>query len=110
MVLPAVGEVILLPFPFSDLSQAKIRPAVCIAPSGRGDWVYCQITSKSYGDPLAVKLEASDFAWGGLRHVSWAKPSRLLTVHNSVLIQSVGKLNEAGLQKVRAAIVSFLNQ
>ncbi len=50
MVTPAVGEVVLVRFPFSDLSQSKIRPAVCLADAGRGDWGLCQITSNAYGD------------------------------------------------------------
>ena len=38
MVIPAAGEVVLVPFPFSDLSQSKLRPAVCLADAGRGGW------------------------------------------------------------------------
>ena len=36
MVTPATGAVVLIPFPFSDLSQAKLRPAVVLADVGRG--------------------------------------------------------------------------
>jgi mRNA interferase MazF len=64
MVLPSAGEIVLLPFPFSDLSAAKVRPAVSLADAGRGDWVLCQITSSSYGDPFAVPLNAGDFEAG----------------------------------------------
>lgn len=50
MVTPSVGAVVLVPFPFSDLSQSKLRPAVVLAGAGRGDFVLCQITSKAYAD------------------------------------------------------------
>jgi hypothetical protein len=59
VVLPSAGEVVLVPFPFSDLSTSKVRPAVCLADAGRGDWVLCQITSSPYGDPSAVPLVAA---------------------------------------------------
>ena len=59
VVAPSAGEVVLVPFPFSDLSQSKLRPAVCLADAGRGDWVLCQITSSPYGDPWAVPLGRS---------------------------------------------------
>ena len=36
MVVPTTGAVVLVPFPFSDLSQAKLRPAVVLAHAGRG--------------------------------------------------------------------------
>ena len=64
MVTPTTGEVVLVPFPFSDLSQSKVRPAVCLADAGRGDWVLCQITSSPYGDPAAVALGRSRFCNG----------------------------------------------
>ena len=51
MVSFAVKDVVLIPFPFSDLSHAKLRPAVVLAKASKGDWVLCQITSKSYADP-----------------------------------------------------------
>ncbi len=45
MVVPSAGSVVLVPFPFSDLSQSKLRPAVVLADAGRGDWIPCQLTS-----------------------------------------------------------------
>lgn len=45
MGAPAAGSVALVPFPFSDLSRAKFRPAVVLAAIERGDLMLCQITS-----------------------------------------------------------------
>lgn len=44
------GQVVIVHFPFSDLTVSKLRPAVVLAEAGRGDWILCQINSKSYGD------------------------------------------------------------
>lgn len=60
----AAGAVVLVPFPFSDLSKTKLRPAVVLADAGRGDFVLCQVTSNAYADPLAIGIAASDFARG----------------------------------------------
>ena len=49
MVTPAIGEVVLVRFPFSDLSQSKLRPAVCLADAGRGDWVLCRLRATPMG-------------------------------------------------------------
>jgi len=65
VVAPSAGDVVLVPFPFSDLSQTKVRPAVCLADAGRGDWILCQVTNNSYGDTAAVQLDAPDFASDG---------------------------------------------
>lgn len=39
MGTPSIGSVVLVPFPFSDLSNSKKRPAVVVASAGRGDWI-----------------------------------------------------------------------
>jgi hypothetical protein len=50
----AASQVVLVHFPFSDLTASKLRPAVVLAAAGRGDWILSQITSKSYGDSGAI--------------------------------------------------------
>ena len=54
MVTPTTGAVVLVPFPFSDLSQTKLRPTVVLSDVGQGDWILCQITSNPYGDRQAI--------------------------------------------------------
>jgi mRNA interferase MazF len=44
MGTPSIGSVVLVPFPFSDLSNSKKRPALVVASADRGDWILCQIT------------------------------------------------------------------
>ena len=62
MVTPTAGAIVLVRFPFSDLSQAKLRPAVVLVDAGRGDWILCQVTSKPYGDAQAIALDDASFA------------------------------------------------
>jgi mRNA interferase MazF len=45
MVTPSVGSVVLVRFPFSDLSATKLRPAVVLAGVDRDDWILSQVTS-----------------------------------------------------------------
>ena len=68
MGTPTAGSIALVPFPFSDLSQSKRRPAVVLANAERGDWIPCQITSKSYADARAVELTDDDFEFGVAAH------------------------------------------
>lgn len=74
MVSPAVGKIVLVPFPFSDLSQSKLRPAIVLAAAGRGDWILCQVTSNPYGDPNAISITDECFNQGSLRVTSLARP------------------------------------
>lgn len=90
MVTPAAAAIVLLPFPFSDLSQAKLRSAIVIASAGRGDWILCQITSNPYGDMRAVALNDPDFAAGSLHAASYVRPGKLFTAHHSLMLTQVG--------------------
>ena len=56
MVTAQPGVVVLVRFPFSDLSSSKLRPAVVPAHAGGVDWILCQVTSNPYGDSTAVPL------------------------------------------------------
>ena len=67
MVIPKSGDVVVLPFPFSDLSESKVRPAVVLARANKSDWILCQITSNPYGDAQAIVIAQTDFESGMLR-------------------------------------------
>lgn len=108
MVTPAAGAVILVPLPFSDLSQAKLRPAVVLAEVGRGDWLLCQVTSNPYGDPHAILLEEASFAVGTLRVVSYARPGKLFTAHSSLMVAQAGTMHARPLQHIIEAIMALL--
>jgi mRNA interferase MazF len=71
----ATGAVILVQFPFSDLSETKLRPAVVLADAGRGDSILCQVTSKPYGDTRAIELDDASLGAGSLRMTSYARPA-----------------------------------
>jgi len=108
MVVPSAGSVVLVPFPFSDLSQSKLRPAVVLADAGRGDWILCQLTSSPYSDARAVKLANSDFQKGSLRVVSYARPGKLFTANQELLVSEIGVLNGKAFDRVLGAVVSVL--
>lgn len=96
MVVPSAGAVVLVPFPFSDLSQSKLRPAVVVAGASHGDWILCQLTSSPYSDTRAVKLTNSDFKKGSLRVVSYALPGKLFTANQELLVSEVALRSRQG--------------
>jgi mRNA interferase MazF len=108
MVTPTVGSVVLVPFPFSDLSEAKLRPALVLADSGRDDWILCQITSNPYADARAVELTDADFDTGSLRVTSYARPGKLFTASSSLMVSEAGNLSQATLQNIVQAVIELL--
>jgi mRNA interferase MazF len=105
---PAIGDVVLILFPYSDLSQAKRRPALVIADVGMGDFVLCQITSKSYADRLAILLLQSDFAEGGLKRESFVRIGKLFTANFSIISGGAGRLNRVKISEVLDVLVDIL--
>jgi mRNA interferase MazF len=102
------GQVVLLPFPFSDLSRTKLRPALLLAHAGRTDWIACQITSNPYADPRAVQLEAEGFSLGGLQIVSYIRPGKLFTANETLIEADAGLVNPQMLEKVRNAVITIV--
>ena len=109
MVAPSAGVVVLVPFPFSDLSQARLRPAIVLADAGRGDWILCQVTSNPYGDPRAVHLTDRSFASGSLRAESYARPGELFPASRDLMVAEVAVLTAAALQQVVDAVIAIVH-
>jgi mRNA interferase MazF len=105
----AIGNIVTLAFPYSDLQGAKKRPALILADAGRGDWVLCQITSQAFGDSHIVALHATDFSTGSLSLLSYARPLKLFTAHESLFKSNVAQLNKAKLDEVKQKLVDHLS-
>jgi len=108
VVAPAAGEIVLVPFPFSDLSQAKLWPAVVLADAGRGDWILCHRDEHPYGDPRAVRLTASNFRSGSLRAESYARPGKLFTASRDLMVAQVAVLSVDARQHRVDAVIAIL--
>jgi mRNA interferase MazF len=108
MGLFAAGEIVILPFPYSDLSPGKLRPVLLLASAGRADWIACQITSNPYIDLHAIPIAKSDFQTGGLKHLSYIRPGKLFTANESLIVANEGSLQPAVLSKVRDAVIAII--
>jgi mRNA interferase MazF len=98
---PLAGEVVVLPFPQTDLQMGKRRPALVIADATGDDLILCQITSQARSDGYSVSLTAGDFERGRLAVDSFIRANRLFTVEQSVILYSAAKVKDAKLQEVK---------
>jgi mRNA interferase MazF len=89
----AVGDVILIAFPYANFKQFKIRPAVVVANAEFDNLIVCQVTSQRATSKRAVKMDDSSFSNGTLRIVSYARPDKLFTIEQTVVQKKVAKLN-----------------
>ncbi len=102
------GAVVLVRFPFSDLSASKLRPALVLADVGRGDSVLVQVTSNPYSDSHAVELTEASFVRGSLERTSYARPGKLFTANETLIARSVGELAPDVAEAVLSAVIRLL--
>ena len=102
------GDVVVVPFPFSDLSDSKRRPALVLADLSGDDIVLCQITSQFSKDSSAVFLTDSDFINGALKADSCIRPNRLFTADKRIIAYKAGTISAVKQQEVFNILTDLL--
>lgn len=105
---PAAGSVVLVRFPFSDLTQTKLRPAVVLAVTRRSDFILCQISSRSHNSTTDIRLTDSDFESGSLQRISFAIPDKLFTASQHLVVRPVGMLADKTRQHLVDAVCAVI--
>jgi len=103
------GDGVVVPFPFSDLSASKRRPALVVATLSGDDVILCQITSRAIADSNAIPVRPTDFETAGLRRDSNVRPDHLFTADSNIVLYRSGKLTSAKLTEVLATIVRIFS-
>jgi mRNA interferase MazF len=103
------GEVVVLPFPQTNLEVGKRRPALVVAELTGDDVILCQITSQARRDSYSISLIGDDVERGRLAIDSFIRPNRLFTVDQSVILYSAAKVNVSKLRAVRARITELFS-
>ena len=104
------GDVLVIPFPFSDLSNSKRRPALVIANLEGDDLILCQITSKFTKDRYSIFLTAEDFEEGALKVDSYIRPNKIFTADKGLILYKVGKIYSYKLNEVINKIIAILKE
>ena len=90
-------SIVLIPFPYSDLSGAKKRPALVISSSefniNHDDVICCLITSNPEEAKHSIKIVNKDMETGHLEFESKVKSYRVFTVNRRLIYRILGKLN-----------------
>lgn len=108
MGVPARGDLVVVTFPFSDLTGSKLRPALVVGVAGRGDFILCQLTSQSYHAEGIEIDPVTDVEKGKLRGTSYARPLKLFTANQRLIKGAIGNLSDEKLDRVTAKIVETI--
>lgn len=102
------GDVVVIPFPFSDLTESKRRPAFVIANLAGDDVILCQITSKIVQDMYSLPIDDSDFEAGSLKQPSNIRPNRLFTADSHTVLYRVGNLKQGKITEVIDKVIEIV--
>jgi len=106
------GDVVLVRFPFTDLSTAKLRPAVVLATHG-DDLTIVGIFSGLPQPPretwIPLSTEDPAFSHTGLKTSSLIKAERIAVIEQSVVVRKLGSLTPAKMDEVKRAVKLALN-
>ena len=108
MVTLSPASIVVVEFPFTDLSGSKLRPAVVLCDAGRGDWLLCQITSNPHSDPGAVKITPENLASGSLAMLSFARPTKLFTASDALMRKRIAVLNDETFKEILLTTIKAL--
>ncbi|MGQ0594257.1 MAG: type II toxin-antitoxin system PemK/MazF family toxin [Gammaproteobacteria bacterium] len=98
------GDVVVIPYPFTDQTRTKLRPVLVItAPDGQGDFIALAITSKGY-HASAVALTQPDMQGGKLPKPSWVRTDKVFTLNNSLMVKTVGRVTAEFLRQALSAL------
>lgn len=86
------GDIVVIPFPFSDLSASKKRPALVLADLEENDIILCQITSQHKKDQFAMPIGEEDFTEGALIKLSYIRPNKIFTADKRIIIRKVATI------------------
>jgi len=102
------GDVVVIPFPYSDLSGNKRRPALVLADLPGDDIILCQITSQHTKDAYSITIQGADFISGSLPVSSNIRPTRIFTTDENIIIRKAGKIKQNILNKVSQTLIALL--
>ena len=97
-------------FPFSDLSDSRIRPTVVLARAGRGDWLLGQVTTNSDIDSLALELTNDSLDRGFLRNISYFRPNKLFTSSEDLIFRPIAQLKPEVFNRLLDATMDILDR
>lgn len=103
------GDIVVVSFPFSDLSASKRRPALVLANAENGDYLLCQITSKSIKDKWALPLPENQIIEGSLFKLSNIRPNRIFTADQRIILYKAGFVSPTFRMMVVEKIIKLIS-
>jgi len=104
------GDVVVLPFPYTDFSSVKKRPAVVIATLKGNNVILAQITTNQRNDEDLISLTRKDFVSGSLSSDSFIIASLIFTSDSSKIEYKAGKIKQEKIKEVEKKLIEIFTR
>lgn len=105
-------EIVLLPYPFSDLEGTKVRPAVIVSNNlfnrKSDDCVMVPLTAVIKDEPYSVIINQGNLSSGKLLKQSRVRADKIFTVEKKLIIMKIGIINDKTFTKIKEEIIKVL--
>ena len=106
------GDIVLVPFPFTDLSTTKRRPALIVSNelvNATGDVIIVMITSKDKNDSLQIEIRGKDISTDFPKK-SFVRCHRIVSIDSNLISTVISKANNDLLKRVEEKIHLFITE
>jgi len=102
------GDIVVVNFPFSDLTESKKRPALVLKNIAGTDLILCQVTSNSYQSSEEVIITNDFLLEGKLKKPSYVRFTKLFTADESLIQYKLGNVNNNKLTEILNKLHEYL--
>jgi len=101
-------EIVLLPYPFSNLEGSKVRPALVVSNNEfnkkSDDCIMIPLTTMIKNEPYSTIIEQKNLSFGKLLKTSRIRADKIFCVEKNLVKMKIGKLKNSSFEKIREEI------
>ena len=106
------GDIVLLEYPFSNLEEKKLRPALIISNNSfnknSSDCIMVPLTSVIKDEPYSIIVDSKDLSEGKLLKISRIKADKIFSIEKNLIKIKIGKVNQNTFEKVKNIFYSLI--
>jgi mRNA interferase MazF len=110
---PSQRDIVLIPYPFSDLSQAKYRPVIVMSNDAYNrkfkDFIGIPLTSNPNTRDHTIPVSNKEMVSGSLTVASVAKVDKIFSLEQKLIVKTYGQLRQDVFDKIRTELIKLVN-
>jgi len=102
------GDILLIPFPFTDLTARKVRPVFVVRDAMDEDLLLAPISTKVHREKNDYLIKTEDYTGTPLPVISCLRYEKLVTLSEALIIKKVAQLKKSTVKNIQRKIADFI--